>query len=129
MAAKPIKYPKSLGACADLLYIWRAERLAADKAANALKEREQALIDHIIETMPADDTGAVGKTHTIKIETKKKWTVKDWPAFYAYISKTKGFDLLQRRVGEQALQARLDDGKKVPGIEPFNAKSVSLTKR
>jgi hypothetical protein len=125
-AAKP--FPKSMGACADMLFELRAQRLDADKVAAALKARETALINHIVETMPADSNGGVGKHHTAKIEKKTKYNVVDWPAYWAYVAKNKAWDLLQKRIGEQALQARIDDGKVVPGIDKFTVKTVSLTK-
>lgn len=123
-----MKYPKSMGACADLLYKLRSERLALDKEASAAKEVEQALIEHIINTMPKDDAGGVGKTHMVRVVTKQKPQIKDWEVFYAYVSKNKAFELLQRRISDTAIQERLDDGKKVPGVEMFNAVTVSLTK-
>lgn len=126
--AAAVKYPKSMGACADMLYVMRSKRLAADKVAADLKATEQALIEHIINTMPKDDAGGVGKTHMVRVVTKQKPQVKDWPVFYAYVAKTKSFDMLQKRLSEQAVQDRLDDGKKLPGVELFNAVTVSLTK-
>lgn len=123
-----MKYPKSMGACADLLYTLRTKRLDLDKLAAAAKEQEQVLIEHIINTMPKDDAGGVGKTHMVRVVVKQKPQVKDWPAFYAYVKKTNGFDMLQKRLSEGAVQERLDDKKKLPGVEMFNAVTVSLTK-
>lgn len=128
MALKPKPFPKSMGTCADLLSDLRQERLAADKVAAALKEREEALKDYIIDNLPKDSSGAFGKRYKVKVEQAEKPVVKDWNIYYAYISKNKAWDLLQKRVGEAALQARLDDGKKVPGIEMFHYAKVSLTK-
>lgn len=123
------KFPKSMAACADLLFIKRQERLDADKFAAGLKAEEEALITHIIDNLPKDSGGAIGKTHIVEVTTKVKQVVKDWPLYWAYVSKNKAWDLVQKRVGEAALQARLDDGKKVPGIEPFVVVGVSLRAR
>lgn len=126
---KPKAFPKSMAACADLLYDKRTERLAADKVAAALKADEQALIEHIINNLPKDSGGAIGKHHVVEVYTEDILQVKDWPAFYAYVAKNKAFDMLQRRLTESAVQARLDDKKKVPGIGTFTTVKVSLKKR
>lgn len=129
MAAKPKAFPKSLGACADLLYQMRETRLAADKEAAALKSEENRLKEHIINTLPKDSGGAVGKTHKVIIVTKTKQQVKDWDKFWAYVGKNKAWDLLQKRIADVAVQARIDDGKKLPGVEAFTVVDVSLTKK
>lgn len=128
MALKPKPYPKSLGACADLLFLKRQERLAADKVAAGLKSEEEALKTHIIDNLEKGSAGAVGKTHKVIVGTDWKPVVSDWPAFYAYVKKNNAFDMLQKRVGEAAIVARLEDGKKVAGVEKFTYVTISLTK-
>jgi hypothetical protein len=122
-----MKFPKSMSACADLLFEKREARLAADKIAVSLKSEEQALIDHIIDNLPKDSRGAVGKHHMVKVYTDQKLVVKDWDEFYKYVHRTKKYELLQKRLGEGAAQEIIDDGKKVPGVEPFTVVKVSLT--
>jgi hypothetical protein len=122
-----MKLPKSMAACADLLADKRAARLAADKVADALKKEEQALIDHIIDNLPKDSRGAVGKHHMVKVYTDQKLVVKDWDELYKYVHRTKKYELLQKRLGESAAQEIIDDGKKVPGVESFTMVKVSLT--
>jgi hypothetical protein len=125
----PDKFPKSMGACADLLYKYREERLQADRDASELKAREQRLIDYIVDNLDKDSGGAVGKTHKVEVIREEKPTVKDWPLMFAYIAKNKAWDMVQRRINPAALQARIDDGKTIPGWEPFMVVKVSLTKR
>lgn len=122
-------FPKSMGACADLLHQMRADRLNADKFAEELKKRENELKEHIINNLPKGDEGAVGKTHRVVIVRKTKQNVKDWNAFFGYVKKNNAFDLVQRRISEKAVQDRLDDGKKIPGLEPFQVVDISLTKK
>jgi hypothetical protein len=128
MAVKP--YPKSLGACADLLFDLKTERLAADKVAAELKSRETALTDHIIEKLPKGDAGAVGKHHKVIVSTKDVPQVApdQWEDFYKYVSKNKAWDLVQRRLSTEAIRARLEAGKTIPGVKLFKAVVVSLTK-
>jgi hypothetical protein len=118
-----------MGACADLLYKYREERLQADRDASELKAREQRLIDYIVDNLDKDSGGAVGKTHKVEVIREEKPTVKDWPLMFAYIAKNKAWDMVQRRINPAALQARIDDGKTIPGWEPFMVVKVSLTKR
>ena len=122
------KFPKSMAACADLLSEYRQERLDADKAAAELKSRENALIEHIVNNLDKASAGAVGKKFTVRVVTKDKPVVKDWPKFYAYIQKHNAFELLQKRLGEKAIEERIDAGKKIPGVGNFTAVTVSLTK-
>lgn len=121
------KFPKSMAACADLLYDKRTARLAADKVAAGLKDDENALIEHIIQTLPKDSRGAIGKHHMVKVVNDEKLVVKEWDPFYAYIKRTGRFELLQKRLGEGAAQELIDDGKKIPGLDKFTVVKVSLT--
>jgi hypothetical protein len=119
-----------MGACADLLSDMRENRLAADRAAAELKSQETALINHIIENMDKESSGAIGKHHSVRVVVKQKpqFDAEGVEDFYKYVSKTKSWDLLQKRLNEAAVMARIEAGKSVPGIKMFNAVSVSLTK-
>jgi hypothetical protein len=128
MATK--KFPKSMGACADLLFTVREKRLAADKVAAALKAEETALTNHIIDNLDKESSGAIGKHHKVKVVVKKKPQIKDFNALSAWVKKTGRFDVFQRRLSEQAVMDTLAQPKSkgVPGVELFNAVTVSLTK-
>ena len=121
------KFPKSMAACADLLYNKKQERLAADKVAAALKAEETALTNYIIDTLPKDSGGAVGKHHKVETYTDDKLVVKDWDALYKYIKRTGRFELLQKRLGEGAAEELFADKKVVPGVGTFTVVKVSLT--
>lgn len=125
-----IKFPKSLGACADLLYTIREKRLAADKAAAALKADETALINHIIDNLDKESSGAIGKHHKVRVVVKQKPQIKDFEELTKWVKKTGRFDVFQRRLSEQAIMDTLAQPKSkgVPGVELFNAVTVSLTK-
>lgn len=127
----PKKLPKSMGACADLYYAARQLRLAADKHAAELKAEEARIGEHIINNLPKGDTGAAGKTHRVQVVRKKKFRVNPeaWPKFYAWVGKNKRFDLLQKRLSDDAVKELMATTRvKVPGIEPFDYVSISLTK-
>ncbi len=120
--------PKTLGACADLLYKTRAARLAIYKTAEDLEELESKLKEHLINVMPKTDTGASGKVAKVVVETKKVPQVKDWDAFYKHIKKTGDFALLGKGLGKEHVKEVLDAGKKVPGLGSVPIITVSLTK-
>jgi hypothetical protein len=125
------KLPKSMGACADLLYKTREARLAADKVAAKLKEDEELIKLHIIDNLDKNSTGAAGKHHRVQVVRKYKYIVEPdkWSAFHAWVAKNKRFDLLQKRLSDEAVKETIEEGKKkIPGVKKFDYVGVSLTK-
>lgn len=131
MAKKPIAYklPKTLGKCADALYVTRQERLADQKGVAELSSRETALKEHIIAALPKSEaSGIAGKLARVSVIVQPAPQVADWDAFYKHVKKTGHFDLLNKALNSAAVQERWDAGKKVPGVEPFNVVKVSVNK-
>lgn len=130
--APAVKIPKTLGACADALHKVRTERLAKQEEVEQLKKYEAALSDHIINNLPKSDArGIAGKLVRVTIKKKRVPTVKDWDKFHAYILKNakKGaFALLQKRVSVTAVEEIWENGKQVPGVEAFDAITLSVNK-
>lgn len=125
-----MKFPATLGACIDLLYKLRKERMDIEKKADAVKEKESALEAHLLETFKKTDLdGAKGKLATVGVSQATVPTVKDWDQLYKYIKKEDAFDLLQRRVSSTAYRERMDAKEVVPGVEPFITTKLSLRKR
>lgn len=131
---KPPKLPKSLGACVDLYHATRQERLAQEKVAEAIKERETFIFDHIIANIPKGDGGAVGKAFkAIRVESDV-YSIEDDAKFYDHIKKTGAFDLLNRAINQRAVKERLEDPKYirkyggVPGTKKFKKIGLSVTK-
>jgi hypothetical protein len=123
------KFPKALGACADKLFELRNKRLAEQKKVDEIAAEESALKNHIIENLPKSEaSGVAGKLARVTVITKQVPQVKDWDAFYKYVKKTGSFDLMQKRLTDAAIKERWEAGKEVPGVEHFNAVSVSINK-
>lgn len=123
--------PANLGACADLLHDTRELRLAMERDVDAVKKREAAIREHIIDNLSKrEEKGAAGQRYMAKITTKTKPVVGEgkWPAFFEYVRKTGRFDLLQKRLADKAVMDMLENDEKVPGVEKFNAVDVSITK-
>lgn len=122
-------YPKSLADCADLLYQKRQERLAIEAQAKAMAREEEALRDHIMVELPKQKCeGVIGKVAAVKIESKTKIDVVDWPAFFAWAAKHDAWDCVQRRAVQSAIVDRQQAGIKVPAVESRTEEVLSLTK-
>lgn len=123
------KFPRTIGACADALYKLRQQKGELKRTLDALEEKESALREHIIITLPKSEaSGVAGKVARVAIVTKIVPTVTNWEKLYAYVGKTKSWDLLQRRVSTSAVTERWDEAKDVPGVGRFSAITVSVSK-
>lgn len=121
--------PKTLGACADKLYQLKEQRLKIEAQVTKMKEEEKTLKEHLILHLSKEKAeGVKGRLASASISRSVVATAKDWPAVYAYILKNKDFSLLQKRLHDGACRERWEDGKVIPGVEPFNVLKVSLTK-
>lgn len=139
---KPVKLPKGLGACADLLHDVREERLTTNRVVEDMKKDEAAITNHIIDKLDKNDEGgAVGKRYKALVKLEDVYVVEDWDAFYAHLKKTGEFDLLNRALNQAAVKERIamqnrPSGKRgenwkpklPPGVGRFTAKKLSLTK-
>lgn len=124
------KFPKTIGECVDKMYKLRNERLAAQKAVDAIGSEESALKDFIINSFGKSEIeGAKGKVASCGITRKTVARVTDWEKFFTYIKRTSAFDLLQRRVNDKAYNERLEAKQVVPGAEPFQVIGLSITKK
>ena len=129
----PFKMPKTLAACADAYYTTMQERLALQKKVDALKAQETAIAEHLIQNLPKSDaTGVSGKAARVFITMKTRAQVTNWDKFYGYILKSANKDpgawsLLQKRVGEEAVNEIWAAGKKIPGVEPFQYPKVGYS--
>lgn len=120
---------KTLGGVVDQLHDVREARLALNKVVEAIKEEEQRLTDHIIDTVNADlEGGAVGKRYKAIIQRDQKPVIEDYDKFTAHIKRTGNFDLLNRAVNAAAVKERWENNKEVPGIGHFSFKKLSITK-
>ncbi len=125
---KGAELPKSVGACADLFK--EVESLYRDMKSETddVYERLGEIREHIIANLSkSDDTGASGLKYRAQVKSEAKPKAADWDKIYAYITKHKRFDLLQRRLSEKAVM-ELYEAEGMPGIERIHVKKVSITK-
>lgn len=128
--AKKKVWPKAMGACADMLYQMRADRLAKKAEVDAMEADEKALKEHIIANLPKSEaSGIAGRTARVTVTSDEVPQVKDWDKFYAHILKTKDFAYLNRALNKaHATEVRDNTGKLAPGLEMFDVIKVSCTK-
>lgn len=127
-----MKIPAKLGACADLLFSLQTQRYKLQKEVEELKKEEAELREHIINTLPKSEAnGIAGKTCRVTIKKKRVAQIKDFDKLMDYVFKNRkkgGLALIQRRVNDGAVKEIWEDGKVVPGVEGFDALSLSINK-
>lgn len=131
--AIPKTLPKSMGASADLLYDVKQARLAADKYALAIKAEEVRITNHIIDNLDKNSAGAAGKRYLAMVKRERRWKVNPerWENFYKWVAKKGRFDLLQKRLSDEAVRevmTTMPKSQQPPGVEPLDVVKVSLTK-
>lgn len=124
-----IKLPKSLAACADLLYQTQQQRYEIQHSTEKLAKLETALKARFIAELSTEDTtGIAGKVARVSITSKTVPVVEDWEEFWAKFNKNKDKDLLTRAISADAVRQRWEAGKAVPGVGTFISKSLSIKK-
>lgn len=120
--------PATIGACADELHDVRDVRLLLKKLTEQVERREGAVKEHIIQNLSSsDDTGAAGKRYRVQIKKDEKPRPDDWQQIYAWIKDNDRFDLLQKRLSDNAVMAVLEN-EDIPGMDKMWVPKVSLTK-
>lgn len=124
--------PKTMGACADKLYKLREKRYELGRQIKEIEEEESTIKKYVIDNLSKQESNGVsGKVANVRIKVEDVPTVEDWEAFYKYITRTKSFDMLQKRINVKAIRERIEDKKdfaKKAGIGSYTNVSVSITK-
>lgn len=116
-----------LGDLADAYKEARDSRLAADKAAQKLKEVETSLKNTIIAECKANDLSAVGgQVALVKYTVKEKPVPQDWPAIHRFMIENDAMDLMQKRLHEGACKERIDIGVMIPGVGILEIDHLSI---
>ena len=124
--------PKTMGACADKLYKLREKRYELSRQIKEIEVEEAEIKEYIINSLSKQESAGVsGKIANVRVKAENVPVVEDWEAFYKYVSRTKSFDMLQRRINTKAVRERIEDKKDFAskaGIGSFTTISVSITK-
>jgi hypothetical protein len=129
-AVVELEFPKELGEAADLTRTIQQLRLNAEREIDALKKKETALHEHVLGQLAAAKLDkASGKLATVSAIAEAIGTVEDWDALFAYIAKTKTWELIQKRLGLGAARERWEAGEKIPGVRRDTRLRLSITAR
>lgn len=129
-AKQKLKLPATLGAAVDYLYEMRTKRLALFAVVEQLKSLEHAAKLQLMRKFgKAKLQGAAGSRASMTLTANDVPTPKDWKKIYAHIKKTGDFDLLQKRLSNDAVKARWANNKAIPGVEVFHDTKISVTKK
>jgi hypothetical protein len=108
----------------------RDERRAISSRDKELVESWRSLEMELL--IRLDDQGmskaSVDDVGTATITTQILPQVVDWDALFAHIQDEGAFHLLQRRPAAAAFRELHGSGEVVPGIEPYEQRSISLRK-
>ena len=130
---KPEQLPT--GALADCLYDLKGlSKLLSSITApfdDFLPATVKTVEDHFVNTLAVgESSGVQGFTSRVQVTESPVPVVKpeNWLKFWAYVAKTKQWDLLPRKVSVDAVRERWDAKKQVPHVGAFHVKKVSCTR-
>lgn len=115
------------GALVDAYIYKKAERLAADKKAEALKEEETALKSKLIAICIDGKVKSVGgHVGAVNYKRTNKPRAENWNKIYEYIYTYKAFELMQKRISEGAVIERWEDDITIPGVIAFPVDDLTI---
>lgn len=114
------RFPKTVGQMVDSIQVLQEQAHEIKVALAAKEEQISAALEHLEANFDANEiNGAKGTVGIAERKSQVVFTAKDWDKVYAYITKYKAFELLQKRLTTSAVAERFDNKKPIPGIEPF----------
>lgn len=123
------KFPKTIGACVDLLYEKRDQRLDLSHTVDDMKKDEALLKEHILNEFTKDEiNGAKGDVANAAIKKTTVISITDWEAALKWVLKHKRYDLLYKNLSTEGVKELWEAGKEIDGVEPFTRIDLSLTK-
>lgn len=117
----------SIGKKIDSLFDLRAKKADLEKSVKDLDGQIKDLESELMEQMAKDGVDkASSKAGTVSITEATVANVTDWDAFYPWMAKNKFFHLIQRRTSDPAFRELWEQGKKIPGVQPFPKKKLNV---
>jgi len=119
----------TIGELIDDIYKVREKIKALNAQISEFESQKSELEGQLLTAM--DDQGITQSRGSLASATRKMETVAqadDWEALYPYISRTKSWQLLHRRINNAAYRELLEqrNGKPIPGLSSFTKASISL---
>lgn len=122
--------PENLGECIDEYKDLNELRLAMQKEVDAVKKRESALQEHLLQNISKQNKKGEFGTH-YKAQVKQKQTIRvaDWDKFFPFIKENDRFDMLQKSIAQKAVKDFFEETEKLPpGTEKMQVPWLSITK-
>lgn len=122
------KKTPTIGQRIDSMQQLRKQKRALDAQVKIIEQKFAAEEAELIKQMEAEGVDkSTGKLASAGISTNIVATIVDWDALCAFVKKKGYFHLFQRRVSDPAARELFEKDGKVPGLEPFEKKKLTLT--
>lgn len=120
----------TIGGLADYMFELRELKKAKEAEVAEIEARFKEAEEKVMALLDEQQsTKGAGSLASVSITTSVTASEVDWPKVEQYIKKTGFFHLFQRRIADAAYRELLEQGKKVPGITPFNKRRLNLTRK
>src|SRR5574343_374887 len=119
--------PISIGPTVDRMYELREAKRKLEAEIKELETVYSELEEQLIEKLEAEgsDKGA-GRKASVSITRSVVGNVTDWDKVHAFIKKTGYTHLYRKQLNDASLRELFEQGKKVPGCEPFTKVRLNL---
>lgn len=120
---------KKLGKLIDELYERRDARIAMQRTVDKMKEKEGALEQRVIAELQRANLQKAGGEHasvSLTPKTVAQVEPERWADVHKYIAKTGAWDLLQKRINNQAVRDRVENGEEIPGVKTIQILDLSV---
>lgn len=121
------KQPQNVGAMMDRLFQIRNEKRGLEEQIKALNQEWESLegallmaMDEQGSTRVANHQGTAILSETIVPQ------VDDWESFIGWAKDNDALHMVQRRVSSPAYRELVESGQVVPGLTPYNKRTVNL---
>ncbi len=119
---------ESIGTMIDNLDKIRKKKRALDEQVKVLESDYHQLTEQILERMASENMPkASGRRATVSRSESLVGQLEDWEALTKYISRTKNFQLFERRISAAAFRELFEKKGDVPGIKPFTKITLKHT--
>ena len=119
--------PINIGSTIDKMHTLREAKRKLEAQIKELDDDYADLEELLLERLDSEGTRkATGKFASASITEAVVGNVTDWDKVHAYIKKTGFTHLYFKRLSDPGLRELFEQGKKIPGCEPFIKRKLNL---
>lgn len=119
---------ESIGSMIDNLDKIRDKKRGLDEQVKNLEAQYRELTEKILDRMASENMPkASGRRATVSRSETIVGQLEDWEALTKYISRTKNFQLFERRISAAAFRELFEKKGEVPGVKPFTKVTLKHT--